>query len=68
MCGLSDGQEEMLPSWYEEIAEKNISADGKRTIIKQLFKKNLKYEEHPIPTTPNIMDMTGLNFYATLRW
>ena len=57
MCGLAEGQEEMLPLWFEQIAEKNISADGKRTIIKQLFRKNLKYEEHPIPTTPNIMDM-----------
>ena len=57
MCGLSPGQEDQLPSWFSEIAEKNLSTDGKRNIIKILFRGNTPYEEHEIPGTPTILDL-----------
>ena len=57
MCGLTPGQEDQLPSWFSEIAEKNLSTDGKRNIIKILFKGNIPYEEHNIPATPTILDL-----------
>jgi hypothetical protein len=57
MCGLTEGQEEHLPQWFSDIAEKNLSTDGKRNVIKILFKGSIPYEEHDIPTTPAIMDL-----------
>ena len=57
MCGLSEGQEEYLPQWFSDIAEKNLSADGKRSVLKILFKGNVPYEEHDIPSTPTILDL-----------
>ena len=57
MCGLLPGQEDHLPTWFHDIAEKNLSADGKRSIIKILFNGNIPYEEHEIPSTPTVLDL-----------
>jgi hypothetical protein len=57
LCGLTTGQEDQLPEWFTQIAEKNLSTDGKRSIIKILFTGNIPYEEHDIPATPTILDL-----------
>ena len=57
MCGRSKGQEDMLPEWIQNVAVKNINKDGKRSIIRKLLTTELKYEEHPIPLTPTLLQM-----------
>ena len=57
LCGLNTGQEDQLPEWFSQIAEKNLSTDGKRSIIKILFNGNFPYEEHEIPATPTVLDL-----------
>ena len=57
LCGLQPGQQDQLPEWFSQISEKNLSTDGKRSIIKILFKGNFPYEEHEIPATPTVLDL-----------
>ena len=56
LCGLEPGDEEYLPTWYTEIAVKNISTEGKGRIIRSLF-TDLTYDEHPIPALPTTVTM-----------
>ena len=55
-CGLDEGDEEYLPTWYKDIAVKNIFTEGKGHIIRSLFKE-LTYDEHPIPALPTTVTM-----------
>ena len=57
MCGLRQGQHAGLPNWFEKINEKGSTKDGQRTRLRKMFTDNLKYEEHPIPCTPAVLDM-----------
>jgi hypothetical protein len=57
MCGLQPGQGAGLPSWLEKLNQKGITKDGQRTILRKMLGINLKYEEHPIPCTPAVLDM-----------
>ena len=40
LCGLNSGQEDQLPEWFSQIVERNLSTNGKRSIIKILFNGN----------------------------
>ena len=56
LCGLERGDEDYLPTWYKDIAVKNISTEGKGRIIRSLFQE-LTYDEHPIPALPTTVTM-----------
>ena len=49
MCGLTEGQEEFLPSIWEELAESNLSKEGKNLVIRERCRSNLKYDDAPVP-------------------
>ena len=49
MCGLEEHQEEFLPAFYNAIAEKNLSKEGKNLIIREVCNNANKYEDAPIP-------------------
>ena len=57
MCGLKPGQGAGLPRWFEKLNEKGSTKDGQRTLLRKMLGENLKYEEHPIPCTPAVLDM-----------
>ena len=57
MCGLAAGQEDRLPEWIETVATSNLSKEGKRTAIRKTLAKDLKYDEHVIPVTPQLIKM-----------
>ena len=49
MCGLEKDQAEFLPAFYTDIAEKNLSKEGKNLIIREICHSANKYEDAPIP-------------------
>jgi len=57
MCGLKAGQEDRLPQWIKTVAMTNLSKDGKRTAVRAALLADPKYDEHPIPITPQLLKM-----------
>ena len=57
MCGLKAGQEDRLPQWITNAAMSNLSKDGKRTAVRAALLADPKYDEHPIPITPQLLKM-----------
>ncbi len=54
LCGLTDGQEELLPAHYGRMAETHLSTDGKDRIAKETL-ETLRYPEHHVPAHPLIL-------------
>ena len=48
LCGLTAGQEEILPAHYGRMAETHLSTDGKDRIAKETL-ETLRYTEHHVP-------------------
>jgi hypothetical protein len=57
MCGLKTGQEDQLPDWIKTVALKDLSKDGKRAAVRAALVADPKYEENPIPITPQLLKM-----------
>ena len=57
MCGLKSGQEDRLPKWITTVAMANLSKDGRRTAVRTTLLADPKYDEHPIPITPQLLKM-----------
>ena len=57
LCGLKPGQGAGLPQWFAKLNEKGSTKDGQRTLLRKMLGEHLKYEEHPIPCTPAVLDM-----------
>ena len=57
MCGLRNGQEDMLPDWFEKVSSKQLSKEGKHVLLRQLMTTDLRFEEHRIPLTPTLLKM-----------
>ena len=57
MCGLKTGQEDQLPEWIKTVALKDLSKDGKRAAVRAALVADPKYEENPIPITPQLLKM-----------
>ena len=57
MCGLKTGQEDQLPTWIKTVALKDLSKDGKRAAVRAALVADPKYEENPIPITPQLLKM-----------
>ena len=49
MCGLDEGQEEFLPHLYTDLAEPNLSKEGKNLLIREVCRRNVKYDDAEIP-------------------
>ena len=49
MCGLEEGQEDFLPSFYADLAEPGLSKEGKNLIIREACRRHPKYDDAPIP-------------------
>ena len=57
MCGLQSGQEDRLPAWITTVATTNLSKEGRRAAVRKALLSDLKYDEHPIPITPQLIKM-----------
>ena len=57
MCGLQSGQEDRLPDWITTVATANLSKDGRRNAVRKTLLAELKYDEQPIPITPQLIKM-----------
>ena len=55
MCGLKTGQEDQLPAWITTVAMKDLSTDGKRAAVRAALVADPKYDENPIPVTPQLL-------------
>lgn len=64
MCGLGKGEEEQLPDWIEQIATKHMLQDSKNIVIRQLLTGALKFDEHEIPITPQLLKMIIAKAFA----
>ena len=56
MCGLADGQEELLPGWLARTAEKGLSKDGKYAILREAC-TDLIFDDNPIPLITKTLEM-----------
>ena len=55
MCGLQLGQEDRLPAWIMTVATTNLSKEGRHAAVRKTLLTDLKYDEHPIPITPQLI-------------
>ena len=56
LCGLAEGQEELLPEWVERVAEKGLSKNGKYAILRETC-EDLIYDDNRIPLMSKTLDM-----------
>ena len=64
MCGLHKGEEDQLPDWIEQLATKHMLQDSKHIAIRQLLTGALKFDEHEIPITPQLLKMIIAKAFA----
>ena len=55
MCGLEDGQEEFLPGIYADLAEPNLTKEGKNLIIREACRRHVKYDDAPVPLLATLL-------------
>ena len=56
LCGLTEGQEELLPEWLERLAEKGLSKNGKYAILRETC-DDLIFDDNKIPLMSKTLDM-----------
>ena len=56
LCGLIEGQEELLPDWVESVAEKGLLKNGKYAILREAC-EDLIYNDNRIPLMSKTLDM-----------
>ena len=56
------GQEDQLPAWITTVAMKDLSTDGKSAAVRAALVADLKYDENPIPVTPQHLKITKKEF------
>jgi len=55
MYGLKNGQEDMLPDWFEKVSLKQLPKEGKHVLLRQLLTTDLRFDEHHIPLKPTLL-------------
>jgi hypothetical protein len=56
MCGLNNGEEELLPSWFEKLNEKGQNDNTRNQVIIKTL-QNILFEEAEIPITAPLLLM-----------
>ena len=56
LCGLTTGQEDQLPGWFQQMAAPKISTNEKNIIVRDLFDQ-IPFEDYRIPHLPFTEEM-----------